>query len=220
MASQDARFSKFEADFKQQQSKMTNKIDMVLKAITDRIAGALPSDTVKNPKLNVNSTSPVLFARSYPTEDPQYSTRIHGSINTIAVHQSNPHNNKPEEDELKGESNPENSNAVERKEEQRGTPQPELKDPTNIEKIRPIRNDKEREIELLDVEEPLDLVYTSEESVYESLIKETPKCSLNYDFRIKKGDLRKVKIPCMIEHKFTSNAYIDVVTSGNFRNFR
>nr|GEU33973.1 MAK10-like protein [Tanacetum cinerariifolium] len=51
MASQDARLSKFEADFKQQQSKMTNKIDTVLKAITDRIAGILPSDTVKNPKL-------------------------------------------------------------------------------------------------------------------------------------------------------------------------
>nr|GEY01108.1 MAK10-like protein [Tanacetum cinerariifolium] len=45
MASQDTRLSKFEADFKQQQSEMTNKIDIMLKAITDRIAGALPSDT-------------------------------------------------------------------------------------------------------------------------------------------------------------------------------
>ncbi|GKC69810.1 hypothetical protein Tco_1115693 [Tanacetum coccineum] len=53
MASQDARLSKFEADFKQQQNEMTNKIDTVLKAITDRIAGALPSDTVKNPKLRL-----------------------------------------------------------------------------------------------------------------------------------------------------------------------
>ncbi|GJW01429.1 zinc finger, CCHC-type containing protein [Tanacetum coccineum] len=64
MASQDARLSNFEADFKQQQSEMTNKIDTVLKAITDRIAGALPSDTVKNPKLNVNSTTSVLSTRS------------------------------------------------------------------------------------------------------------------------------------------------------------
>ncbi|GJV66291.1 hypothetical protein Tco_1477119 [Tanacetum coccineum] len=47
MASQDTRLSKFEADFKQQQSKMTNKIDTVLKAIADRIAGAFPSDTVR-----------------------------------------------------------------------------------------------------------------------------------------------------------------------------
>nr|GEX86823.1 hypothetical protein [Tanacetum cinerariifolium] len=45
MASQDARLSKFEVDFKQQQSKMNNKIDIVLKAITDRMAGALPSNT-------------------------------------------------------------------------------------------------------------------------------------------------------------------------------
>ncbi|GJV53014.1 hypothetical protein Tco_1448755, partial [Tanacetum coccineum] len=100
MASQDAKLSKFEADFKQQQSEMTNKIDTVLKAITDRMARALPSDTVKNPKLNVNSTSLVLSAHSYPTEDPQCSTRIH----------------------------------------------------------EPSRNDEEREIEWLDVEEPLDLV--------------------------------------------------------------
>ncbi|GJU63645.1 hypothetical protein Tco_1245480 [Tanacetum coccineum] len=47
MESQDARLSKFEADFKQQQSEMTNKIDTVLKAITDWVAGALPSDTVR-----------------------------------------------------------------------------------------------------------------------------------------------------------------------------
>ncbi|GKB59627.1 hypothetical protein Tco_0915813 [Tanacetum coccineum] len=62
MASQDARLSKFEADFKQQQGEMTNKIDTFLKAINDRMTGALPSDTVKNPKLNDNSTSLVLSA--------------------------------------------------------------------------------------------------------------------------------------------------------------
>ncbi|GJX95723.1 hypothetical protein Tco_0351521 [Tanacetum coccineum] len=70
MASQDARLSKFEANFKQQQSEMTNKINTLLKAITDRITRVLPSDTVKNPKLNVNPTSLVLSARSYPTDDP------------------------------------------------------------------------------------------------------------------------------------------------------
>ncbi|GJZ91266.1 hypothetical protein Tco_0663193 [Tanacetum coccineum] len=43
MASQDTRLSKFEADFKQQQSKMTNKINTVLKAITDCMAQRLPS---------------------------------------------------------------------------------------------------------------------------------------------------------------------------------
>ncbi|GKA35017.1 ribonuclease H-like domain-containing protein, partial [Tanacetum coccineum] len=40
--------SKFEADFKRQQGEMTNKIDTVLKAITDQIAGTLPSDMVRN----------------------------------------------------------------------------------------------------------------------------------------------------------------------------
>ncbi|GJR70806.1 hypothetical protein Tco_0016871 [Tanacetum coccineum] len=80
MASQDARLSKFEVDFKQQQSEMTNKIYTVLKVITDRIAGTLPSDMVKNPKL---STSLVLSARSYPTIDPQCSSYPSTSINAI-----------------------------------------------------------------------------------------------------------------------------------------
>ncbi|GJX93213.1 hypothetical protein Tco_0347799 [Tanacetum coccineum] len=161
MESQDARLSKFEANFKQQQSKMTNKIDTVLKAITDRITGALPSDTL-------------------------------------------------EEAKQEGEGNLKNTNTVERKEEQRGTPLLELKDTTAIDKIGPSRNDEEREIEWLDIEEPLDLIDTGEELVYESVTKEMPKCLLNYDFRIKKGDPRNLKIPCMIGHKFTANAYINV----------
>ncbi|GJV80516.1 hypothetical protein Tco_1516386 [Tanacetum coccineum] len=80
MASQDARLAKFEPDFKQQQSEMTNKINTVLKAITNQIAGGLSSDTVKNPKL---STSPVLFAPSYLKIDPQCSSYPSTSINAI-----------------------------------------------------------------------------------------------------------------------------------------
>ncbi|GJZ10356.1 hypothetical protein Tco_0545115 [Tanacetum coccineum] len=83
MASQEARLSKFKADFKQQQSEMTNKIDTVLKAITNRLAGSLPSNTVKNLKLN---TPLVLSARSYPTIDPQYSSHPSTSINAIKAH--------------------------------------------------------------------------------------------------------------------------------------
>ncbi|GJX55931.1 hypothetical protein Tco_0285828 [Tanacetum coccineum] len=68
MASQDARLSKFEADFNQQQSEMTNKIDTMLKAITDRVAGILPSDTVKNPKTKLvpHSSNTKIF---YSKED-------------------------------------------------------------------------------------------------------------------------------------------------------
>ncbi|GKB15856.1 hypothetical protein Tco_0849779 [Tanacetum coccineum] len=80
MASQDARISRFEANFKQYQSEMTNKIDTFLKAINDRMTGALPSDTVKNPKLNPTSTS---SARSYPTGDPQSSSNSFKLVNAI-----------------------------------------------------------------------------------------------------------------------------------------
>ncbi|GKB08433.1 hypothetical protein Tco_0836717 [Tanacetum coccineum] len=112
-ASSHARLSKFEADFKQQQSEMTNKIDTVLKAITDRITRALPSDTVKNLKLNVNSTSLVLSAHSYPTEDPQCSNQIHSSINAITKYPKRPaefQNNKPKEEEHEEKDNLENIN--------------------------------------------------------------------------------------------------------------
>ncbi|GKF88631.1 hypothetical protein Tco_0259508, partial [Tanacetum coccineum] len=83
MASQDNILSKFEADFKQQQNKMTNKINIVLKAVTDQIAGTLPSDTFKNPNLG---THLVLSARSYSTIDPQCSSRPSNSINAIKAH--------------------------------------------------------------------------------------------------------------------------------------
>ncbi|GJX19606.1 reverse transcriptase domain-containing protein [Tanacetum coccineum] len=173
------RLSKFEANSKQQQqNEMTNKIGIVLKAITDQMAGTLPSNTAKNLKL---STSP------QPNE---------------------PQNDESKEKERGREGNPEDTNTMAHNEEQRDTSQLELKDITTIDNLGPNGNDDE--IEWLDVEKPLDLVDTSEESVYESLIKEMPKCSLNYDFRIKKGDLINLKIPCMIGHKFTANAYIDV----------
>ncbi|GKD60163.1 MAK10-like protein [Tanacetum coccineum] len=81
MKREDARLFKFEADFKQQQSEMTNKIDTVLKAITDRIAGTLPSDMVKNPKLG---THPVSFARSYLISGPQYPLWDSKPFDTLA----------------------------------------------------------------------------------------------------------------------------------------
>ncbi|GKA50412.1 hypothetical protein Tco_0743485 [Tanacetum coccineum] len=92
---------------------MTNKIDTVLKAIIDRIMGALPNDTVKNPKLNVNPTALVFSARSCPTEDPQCSTRIHSSINAITVCPKQPdrsQNNNPVGEEQEEKDDPENIN--------------------------------------------------------------------------------------------------------------
>ncbi|GJU11625.1 hypothetical protein Tco_1134021 [Tanacetum coccineum] len=82
MASQDARLSKFEANFKQQQSKMTYKIDTFLKVINDRMTGALPSDTIKNLKLNINSTSLVLSVRSF--ELTNADSFVQCAINSIS----------------------------------------------------------------------------------------------------------------------------------------
>nr|GEY76462.1 ribonuclease H-like domain-containing protein [Tanacetum cinerariifolium] len=122
MAFQYARLSKFEADFKQQQSKMTNKINTVLKAITDRIAGALPSNTAKSPKL---SNYLVFSARSYPTEDPQRLTYIYGSINTIMIRskqQNDSRDSMAGEEEQERKGNPKDTNTLAYIEEQQDTP--------------------------------------------------------------------------------------------------
>ncbi|GJX55711.1 hypothetical protein Tco_0285608 [Tanacetum coccineum] len=84
MASQDARLSKFEADFKQQQSEMTNKIDTVLKAITNRMAGALPSNTVVNP------TSLVLSAHESQTRKPKEEEQEEDNLEKINTNPSSP----------------------------------------------------------------------------------------------------------------------------------
>ncbi|GJW27698.1 hypothetical protein Tco_0044573 [Tanacetum coccineum] len=98
----------FEVDFKQQQSEMTNKIDTVLKVITYQIAGALPSDMVKNLKL---SASLVFSARSYQNMDPQCSNHVQGSINAITIHsekQSDSYDEKEKENEEEEKDIPKN----------------------------------------------------------------------------------------------------------------
>ncbi|GJS30783.1 MAK10-like protein [Tanacetum coccineum] len=87
MASQDVRLSKFESDFKQQQGEMTNKIDTFLKAINDQMTRALPSDTVKNLKLNDNSTSLVLSAQpEQPLNDEFKDLHLNLTVLEVLAH--------------------------------------------------------------------------------------------------------------------------------------
>nr|GEU67273.1 hypothetical protein [Tanacetum cinerariifolium] len=65
MASQDARLSKFKVDFKQQQSKMTNKIDIVLKAIIDRLPTIDPQCS-SYPSTSINEIKNVPRMRTFP----------------------------------------------------------------------------------------------------------------------------------------------------------
>ncbi|GKC84268.1 hypothetical protein Tco_1139985 [Tanacetum coccineum] len=66
------------------------------------------------------------------------------------------------------------------------------------------------EEEWMEYKQPHDLVDVRDESVYESLIEKMPSCSLNFDFRIEKGDPSNLKISCMIGCKFIANAHIDL----------
>ncbi|GJT12849.1 hypothetical protein Tco_0859891 [Tanacetum coccineum] len=68
----------------------------------------------------------------------------------------------------------------------------------------------EKNNEWIKYKEPLDLVNLYDESIYESITGEMPRCLLIYDFRIEKGDPNNLKFPCMIGNKFIPNAYIDI----------
>nr|GEY49031.1 hypothetical protein [Tanacetum cinerariifolium] len=52
--------------------------------------------------------------------------------------------------------------------------------------------------EWMEYKEPLDLVDTRDESVYESLIEKMLSCSLSFNFGVEKGDPSYLKFPCMI----------------------
>nr|GEX08857.1 protein kinase-like domain, concanavalin A-like lectin/glucanase domain protein [Tanacetum cinerariifolium] len=113
-----------------------------------------------------------------------------------------------EEEKKEREGDAKDTNTIAYIKERRDTPLLKRKDIAAVGNLGYNKDDEGNE--WLNVKEPLDLVDTSKESVYESLIKKMPKCSLNYDFRIKKGDPRNLKISCMIGHKFIANVYIDV----------
>ncbi|GJV86616.1 hypothetical protein Tco_1530554 [Tanacetum coccineum] len=92
---EDARLSKFEADFKQQQREMTNKIDTVLKAITDQIAGTLPRDMVKNPKLGTHLVS---LVPPSPNAELVFTKEEDGDVMFIEIisKDDNSHKEEPE----------------------------------------------------------------------------------------------------------------------------
>ncbi|GKC66652.1 hypothetical protein Tco_1099250 [Tanacetum coccineum] len=190
---------------------MTSKIDTILKAITDRITGALPSDTVKSPKLNVHSTSPVLSARSYLTEDPQCSTQIHSSINAITVCPKRPsesQNNKPEEEEQEEKDDPKNIN----------TNPSSQHDPSVSFLIK--KNDDSR-MEEPDVGENakagemvieyFDIFPTRSELSYHKYLMSGPISSLFLrNPIIIGGNPSNLKIPCNIGHVHVEKPYIDL----------
>ncbi|GJV47960.1 hypothetical protein Tco_1438172 [Tanacetum coccineum] len=196
----NTRLSKFEADFKQQQSEMTNKIDTVLKAITDRITGTLPSDTVKNPKLG---THPVLSARSYPTTDPQCSTQVHSSINTITIHPKQPENPKlvPQSSNTKFVCSKEDDGEVMFIEIIRDDDEPQNEDP----------NKEEGATTEEPVVEYFDTFPTRDELTYHRHLMSGPIPSIFLrNPIISEGCPYNLKIPCNIRYVHIEKAYIDL----------
>ncbi|PWA59494.1 ribonuclease H-like domain-containing protein [Artemisia annua] len=88
MASQEARLSRFEADFKQQQSEMTNKLDNLLKAFTNQML------TPSNKDTRSTTSGP-------PTKDPSSSKNVH-FVNIVTIKPIT----REEDDENKDDSDP------------------------------------------------------------------------------------------------------------------
>ncbi|GJR49096.1 hypothetical protein Tco_1317199 [Tanacetum coccineum] len=83
---EDPELTKFEADFKQQQSEMTNKIDTVLKAIVDRIAGALPSDMPNVPMRSISAVTIHPKQKSKSLDDKPEENREEEKNNLENIH--------------------------------------------------------------------------------------------------------------------------------------
>nr|GEW41448.1 MAK10-like protein [Tanacetum cinerariifolium] len=152
-------------------------------------------------QVNKITTSCKIYSGPYDTqycmEDPEQAFVKSASLRTDEArgkwYTFKPEENNAEEEEREREGDPEDTNTITYNEEQRDTLPLEREDITVVDNLGPNRDDKE--IEWLDVKEPLDLVEISEESVYESLIKEMSKCSPNYDFKIKRVTQETLKFP-------------------------
>ncbi|GKE90675.1 hypothetical protein Tco_1571770 [Tanacetum coccineum] len=86
MASQDARLTKFEADFKQQQSEMTNKIDTTEKGNVEKSIekGRDNTDEAAN-VLSTLEAANVLSSGSFPTAAPAGVATASGSFPTAVI---------------------------------------------------------------------------------------------------------------------------------------
>ncbi|GJS85780.1 hypothetical protein Tco_0752321 [Tanacetum coccineum] len=190
----------------------------VLKAITDRIAGTLPSDMDKNLKLG---THPVSSARSYPKMNPQCSTQIHSLINAMTIHPKKPEESYVNELVVKQE-NPGDTNS-------NPHPQPdplafiatEQEDDGEVMFIEIIRDDDEPQNkdpnkgEWATMEEPVveyfDTFPTRNELTYHRFLMSgsIPSIFLRNPI-ITEGCPYNLKIPCNIRHVHIEKAYIDL----------
>ncbi|GJS85866.1 hypothetical protein Tco_0752407 [Tanacetum coccineum] len=179
-------------------------------------ARALPSDAVKNLKLNVNSTTLVLSAHSYPTDDPHCSTRIHSLINAITICPKQP--NKPHDDKSKGEEREERSNP-----ENIDTTPPSPPDPS-ISFITEKYDDSHEEgpedegnmiIKGLEIGY-FDIFLTRSKLAYHKYLMSGPIPSLFLrNPIITKGCPLNLKIPCNIRHVHVEKTYIDLNSPMN-----
>ncbi|GJY86396.1 hypothetical protein Tco_0500422 [Tanacetum coccineum] len=92
----------------------------------------------------------------------------------------------------------------------------EKEDPSdlgNINKASDLEDESKlgEEGEWIEYEQPIDLVDVCDESVYETLIEKMSSCSLNFDFRIEKGDPSNLKIPCMIGREVVNTTLLSMV---------
>ncbi|GKB92696.1 retrotransposon ORF1 [Tanacetum coccineum] len=163
---------------------------------TDEAGEDIPSNTVKNLKL---STTLVLSAHSYPTEDPQCSTHIHSSINAITIHLKQPKESQVNEPDVEQEEVMVESNV-------------------SIEIIRDDdepRNEGPNKGEGAAMGEPVveyfDIFPTRDELTYHRYLMSGPIPSIFLrNPIITEGCPSNLKIPCNIRHVHIEKVYIDL----------
>ncbi|GJU55504.1 hypothetical protein Tco_1229218 [Tanacetum coccineum] len=149
----------------------------------------------------------VLSAHSYPTEEPQSLTHIHGSINAITIHpnqQSDSHDDEPTESKEEENDSSKNTNT-----NPSASPDPSVSFVT--EKLRrmtiPARRNPKQEDWRWDI---LTLLTWSELAYHKYLMCGPIPSIFLRDPIITKGCPSNLKIPCNIRHVHVKKSYIDL----------
>ncbi|GKC17236.1 hypothetical protein Tco_1014018 [Tanacetum coccineum] len=193
--------------FKQQQDDVINKINTLWKIVSERLDN-IPTHGVTND--NVTHVNIVSCDHLEREQDRNSSPKRVYFVNTITIVKKEDEPREPETSKL-SETGHDDSNLAKDLSDESFEPK-EITNDVGLSNLgnKEGRDGIEKDNEWIKYEEPLDLVDLHDESIYESIIEEMPRCSLNYDFRIKKGDPNNLKFPCTIGHKFIPNAYINI----------
>ncbi|GJS35118.1 hypothetical protein Tco_0533500 [Tanacetum coccineum] len=175
----EKRLSSLRTQLKQQQDEVINKINTLWKVVSEKFDNPPVRDVAKDPTPRIN----VVYHAHHENEAPQNKGIKKGESRDAGVIETNATKDNDRDTVVKVEEGLDGSKPEIKEVKSRDIKRNDLDDRTCGE-----MNEVEEAGEWTEYEEPLDLVDTCDELVYESLLEKMLSYSLSFDFRIEKGD--------------------------------